>query len=218
VVFAIDRAGLVGDDGQTHQGIFDVGMFLQMPNMRVFCPAGITEMRRILQFAIQELNCPVAIRYPRGGSDAFSSDITSYEPVSLRDGDDVAIITYGRLVENAMDAAKLLDKHKVSVRVIKLTEISNISCDILSNCLDGIGQVFIVEECVSNGSVASSLALLFSENDIDINITAINLGSGVVPHASVEQLFHIYNLDAEGITKKVLSTAKNQKKTLKLTG
>ena len=218
VVFAIDRAGFVGDDGQTHQGIYDVGMFLQMPNMRVFCPSGISELRHILRFATQELSCPVAIRYPRGGSDKHSSDGSSYEPKLLRHGDNIAIVAYGRLVENAMKAADLLDKQGISVSVIKLTEISNLSYDKLSGCLSGIKRVFVVEECVSGGSVASLLALSFSENDLGISVSAINLGSNAVPHATVEQLMHIYKLDAEGIAGKVLSASKKQKRPLRLTG
>jgi len=220
VVFAVDRAGLVGDDGQTHQGIYDVGMFLQMPNMRVFCPSGISDLRHILRFATRELDCPVAIRYPRGGNDVYSSGGTSYEPVLLRRGVDFAIVAYGRLVENAMKAADLLDRQGISVSVIKLTEISNLSYDKLSGCLDGIGRIFVVEECVSGGSVASSLALSFSESDTGISVSAINLGSGAVPHATVEQLMHIYKLDAEGIAGKVLSAAKTKRKAkaLRLTG
>jgi len=218
VVFAIDRAGFVGDDGQTHQGIYDVGMFLQMPNTRVFCPSGISELRHILRFATQELSCPVAIRYPRGGSDKHSSDGSSYEPKLLRHGDNIAIVAYGRLVENAMKAADLLDKQGISVSVIKLTEISNLSYDKLSGCLSGIKRVFVVEECVSGGSVASLLALSFSENDLGISVSAINLGSNAVPHATVEQLMHIYKLDAEGIAGKVLSASKKQKRPLRLTG
>lgn len=219
VVFAIDRAGLVSDDGQTHQGIYDVGMFLQMPNMRVFCPSGISEMRHLFRFAVHELSCPVAIRYPRGGIDTYSSDGTSYEPMLLRRGDDIAIVAYGRLVENAMKAAELLDRQGISVSVIKLTEISNLTYDRLSACLGASKRIFVVEECVSGGSVASLLALSFSENDIDVKVSAINLGSGAVPHATVEQLMHIYKLDAEGIASKILSAAKKEsQKALRLTG
>jgi len=218
VIFAIDRAGLVGDDGQTHQGIYDVGMFLQMPNMRVFCPSGISEMKHMFRFAVEKLNTPVAIRYPRGGGDMYSSEDISLEPKLLKAGGEIAIITYGRLVENAMKAAEFLDKNGVPTSVIKLTEISNLSYDRLSECLNGIRRIFVVEECVSGGSVASILALELQENDTGISVNAINIGSAPVPHATAEELMELYGLDAKGLANRVFSVTKKQTKTLQLIG
>jgi 1-deoxy-D-xylulose-5-phosphate synthase len=193
-------------------------MFLQMPNIRVFCPAGISEMKHMFRFAVEKLNTPVAIRYPRGGGDMYSSEDISLEPKLLKAGGEIAIVTYGRLVENAVKAAEFLDKNGVPTSVIKLTEISNLSYGRLSECLNGIRRIFVVEECVSGGSVASILALELQENDTGISVNAINIGSAPVPHATAEELMELYGLDAKGLANRVFSVTKKQTKTLQLIG
>jgi len=170
-----------------------------MPNMTVLCPSAISEMEQMLRYAVFELSGPVTIRYPRGGHDSYISDGPPYEPMSLRNGSDVAIISYGRLVENAMGAAELLDKQGISATVIKLTEISCISPQKLFSLLGDVGTVFVVEECVSGGCLASKLALEFSAAGFMGNIIPINLGIAVMPSASVEELMRMYSLDAAGI-------------------
>jgi len=210
VIFAVDRAGLVSDDGQTHQGIYDVGIFLQMPNITVLCPSGISEMKHMLKYAAYELTGPVVVRYPRGGGDRFVSAGPPYMPAILRDYEDkensVAVIGYGRMIENIMDAADLLQKQAISAKVIKLTNISHIDIDFLLNLIGDIKAVYIVEECVSGGSVATKIALEFSERKLKHNITAINLGNATVPSASAQELMQMFSLDAQGIAHKIHSS------------
>jgi 1-deoxy-D-xylulose-5-phosphate synthase len=208
VVFAVDRAGLVGDDGQTHQGIYDIGMFLQMPNLKVLCPSGISEMRQMFDYAVNYCDGPVVIRYPRGGNDRYAAASPPYEPMQLRGGSDAAIITYGRLVENAMDAARLLDKSGVCVSVIKLTDISELRTDILSNMLFDIDLVFVVEECVSGGCAASKLVLEFSVAGISKKVVAKNLGDAVIPPATAGELMSMFSLDADSIADTVAAEVK----------
>jgi len=208
VIFVVDRAGLVAEDGQTHQGIYDVGMFLQMPNMVVLCPSGISEMERMLRYAVSELSGPVVIRYPRGEYDRYVSNGPPYEPMKLKTGNDVTIISYGRLVENAMEAAELLDKQGISATVIKLTDISNISIEKLLSLIGDVEHVFVVEECVSGGCLASKLALEFSESSFSGRLIPINLGNAVLPSASVDELMRLYSLDAAGIAKKIIASQK----------
>ena len=214
VVFAIDRAGLVADDGQTHQGIYDMGMFLQMPNMTILCPSGISEMEKMLRYAIFDLGGPVAVRYPRGECDRYVSDGPPYKPMLIKSGEDnpdssaVAIITYGRLVENAAKAAEMLEKQGVNVAVIKLTEISNL---LISELLEKTGDVdfiFIAEECVSGGCLASKLALEFPSGGFTGSVIPINLGCAVIPSASVEELMRLYSLDPAGIADTVKKAIK----------
>jgi len=211
VVFAIDRAGLVADDGQTHQGIYDVGMFLQMPNMTVLCPSGISEMVRMLHYAVYELDGPVAIRYPRSAIDRFSSTGPPYEPVLLKNstiGNDAVLIAYGRMVENVMEAASLLDAVGIGATVIKLTQISDPPIKDLLSMIGSADNVFIAEECVSGGCLASKLALELSAAGYRGKTNAINLGNAVIPSAGVEELMEMYKLDAEGIAETVKKTIK----------
>ncbi|MDR2599701.1 MAG: 1-deoxy-D-xylulose-5-phosphate synthase [Oscillospiraceae bacterium] len=204
VVFAVDRAGFVADDGKTHQGVFDVGIFLQMPNFKVLCPSSVSEIKHILHYALYDCNGPVVIRYPRGGCECYATKKASYEPALLREGKDAVLISYGRLIENTMQAAKLLDKQGINVSVIKLIEISDVSVGLLSKLIGEINTIFVIEECVSNGSVASKLALDFSSANLNKQIIPLNLGKAIIPPATVEELMKMFSLDAEGIAKNVL--------------
>ena len=206
VVFAIDRAGLVGEDGQTHQGIYDVGMLLQMPNMTVLCPSSMSEMGHMLKYAINDLSGPVAVRYPRGACNSYGVEGPPYDPVLLRQGKDAVIIGYGRLVENAMEAAELLDKRGISAGVIKLTEISGDNLGKMFSLMNGIELIFVVEECASGGCLASRLALEASTNGYTNHIHSINLGKAIVQPADVDELMRLHSLDAQGIANIIIST------------
>lgn len=205
VIFAIDRAGFVADDGLTHQGMYDIGMFLQMPNITVLCPSSISEIKQMMHYSIYELDGPVAIRYPRGSNNGYASDDPPYEPVKLKDGSDTVIISYGRLIDNVIDAAKLLEKQGINATVIKLTEISNIPIQKLLSLIGDADCVFVAEESVSGGCVASKLALELPSGGYKGDIVGINLGSAVIPSASVDELMKMYALDANGIAETVLN-------------
>jgi 1-deoxy-D-xylulose-5-phosphate synthase len=205
VVFAIDRAGLVAEDGQTHQGIYDIGILMQMPNMTVLCPSGMSEMEQMLRYAVNNISGPAAIRYPRGGNNSYTTDGPPYDPVLLKKGKDIAIISYGRLIENTMEAAEQLDKQGISASVIKLTEITNIKISGLFNLLDDASSIFVIEECASGGSLASKLALDASLNNHTYHIHSINLGNTIVRPAAVDELMSIYSLDAPGIARSIIN-------------
>ncbi|MDR2589738.1 MAG: 1-deoxy-D-xylulose-5-phosphate synthase [Oscillospiraceae bacterium] len=203
VVFAIDRAGFVADDGKTHQGVFDVGIFLQMPNIKILCPSSVSEIGHMLRYAITECTGPVVIRYPRGGCEYFPSEGAPYKPTLIRKGKDAVLITYGRLVENAVKAADLLAEKNIDVSVIKIIEISDVSINLLSELIGDVNKVFVIEECVSNGSFASKLALDFSNAGLNKQIIPLNIGQAIIPPATIEELMKMFSLDAEGIAEKV---------------
>ncbi|MCL2424781.1 MAG: 1-deoxy-D-xylulose-5-phosphate synthase [Oscillospiraceae bacterium] len=204
VVFAIDRAGFVADDGQTHQGIYDVGIFLQMPNMTILCPSGISELDEMLRYAIYEVDGPVAIRYPRGEGCDYMHSSPTYKPIVLRDGNDVVILSYGRLIDNAMKAAELLAEQNISVKVIKLTEISNLTYESFGGMISDTDTVVIAEECVSGGCLASKFALEFYESGFEGRIIPINLGDTVAPVGTVDELMKVYSLDPHGLAEKIV--------------
>jgi len=200
VVFAIDRAGFVADDGQTHQGIYDVGIFLQMPYMTVLCPSAISELEHMMRYAIYEVDGPVAIRYPRGEGCEYALDAPPYTPTVLRDGSDVTIVSYGRMIGNVMEAAELLAERNISAKVIKLTEISNLTYGSFKGLIEETDSVFVVEECVSGGCLASKLALDFFNSGFKGKMIPINLGDTVAPVGTVEELMKVYSLDPQGLT------------------
>jgi 1-deoxy-D-xylulose-5-phosphate synthase len=208
VVFAIDRAGLVPDDGQTHQGIYDIGIFMQMPNITILCPSATSELDDMLNYATYELKGPVVIRYPKTGNNKYPSKGPLYEPQMIKTGDDIAIVTYGRLTENAAEAANLLDNKGINTAVIKLTQINPLDIKDLLKLAGNVKSIYVAEECVSSGSLASKLALELPDHGFNGKITALNLGNKTIPSASLEELMSLCKLDAKGIKESIMEKEK----------
>ena len=127
VVFAVDRAGLVGEDGETHHGVFDVGFLSQAPGMKILCPASVAEFREMMRWAVLCCDGPVAVRYPRGGDCGYTDSAwrNSVEDVVCHnDGEDVTLITYGTMLQNVTQAAEILKEQGVSARVLRLMCVS----------------------------------------------------------------------------------------------
>ncbi len=114
VVLGVDRAGLVGADGETHHGCFDALFLSEIPGFTVLCPASFAELRRMLRQALFEIDGPVAVRYPRGGEGDYREDRSGAPVVRLREGEDVTLLTYGVLVNQALAAADLLERQGVT--------------------------------------------------------------------------------------------------------
>jgi len=198
VVLAVDRAGLVGEDGETHHGIFDVGFLRHAPGMRLLCPASVEEQKRMLAWAVNVHNGPVAIRYPRGGNGNYCED--AFDPsrtvVTHRAGNDVTLITYGTLINNVLEAADILEKNGVSVTVLRLTDISQLSFDgiELHDC------AYVIEEVAAGTGIAKDIALKFT----DTKVHAIDLGNGYITHGSMDNLYQLCGLDAASIAGRVM--------------
>ena len=199
VVIAVDRAGLVGEDGETHHGVFDVGFLRQIPGMTVLAPASCRELRQMLDYAVKECSGPVSIRYPRGGDGAYTgADFNNGGIVTHRDGKRCAIITYGTLVNQVLDAAEILAEHGIEAKIIRLTALNPLPVDALSCALTGISNAFVVEETLSNSGICSALC-----QSLGSEITAIDLGREYVTHGSIHQLYEKHGLDAQSIAKTV---------------
>ena len=111
VVFAVDRAGMVGADGETHHGIFDATFLSEIPNMTVLCPSNFAELRTMLDRAVNEIKGPVAIRYPRGSEGNYKEDSGRQNLVVLREGEDITLCAYGTMINNVLDAAEILHRN-----------------------------------------------------------------------------------------------------------
>ena len=202
-VFAVDRAGLVGEDGETHHGVFDVGFLRQIPGMHVLCPVSCQELSDMLVWAVKEQTSPVAIRYPRGGDRNYShSDWTDMGLVKSvkchRQGSGLTIITYGTMLQNAMDAAEFLSKDGIEATVLRLMSINPLPVDeILSNL--NTNHILILEETATGSAICHSLAEALHEMKTGLQIHSINLGDGFVTHGSVSALYEHYGLDGNSI-------------------
>ena len=197
VVLAVDRAGLVGEDGETHHGVFDVGYLRQIPGMTVFCPASQAELRRMLREAILETSGPVAVRYPRGGNGAYDGAVWENQ---CCDAPAVTIVTYGITINDVLATVKRLRDEHISVDLIKLDQIAPLHLEPVRQSLAHSGKLLVVEETAAAGCVGSAiLAQLVQEGAAPNAVRLINLQSGLVPHGSLPLLRHRTGLDEAGI-------------------
>ena len=204
VVLGVDRAGLVGADGETHHGCLDVSYLTSIPGFTVLCPASFAELRTMLHQALFEIDGPVAVRYPRGGEGVFNVDTSTQAVVRLKDGRQAVLITYGTLVEQALSAAEELERSGISTRVMKLNRIAPLDTAAILRETEGAKTVLILEDCFENGSVGQQLAAAMEEAGQSCSHTILqNLKDHFAPEGTVDQLRHRFGLDADGVVKTV---------------
>lgn len=211
VVFAVDRAGLVGDDGETHHGVFDVAMLDTVPGMTVLAPSSFAELRQMLEYAVLELDGPVAIRYPRGGEGDFHENYASSPAAVLRAGQDVTLVTYGGMIPEVCKAAQLLEQDGIRAEVIKLNTITPLPTQLVLESVRKTGAMLVAEDCVASGSVGQRLASCLEQAGVPARTVLCDLGDTFTTHGSVPQLRQLLKLDAQGIyqrTKEVLPHGK----------
>lgn len=199
VVFCVDRAGLVGSDGETHHGVFDISYLSSVPDMTVLCPASYAELETMLRAAIYDINGSVAIRYPRGGEGKYTACNTAPETL-LREGRDVTLVCYGIMTNEVLDAAERLAAEGISAEVIKLSMIKPPDFDLVMRSLRKTGKLLISEDVCEAGCVGSRILEEAAINEIHVRAAKLlNLGEGIVSHGTVAELLHDFGLDADGI-------------------
>ena len=205
VVFCIDRGGLVGEDGQTHHGHFDVTYLRSLPNMIYMAPKDENELRHMLFTALQHPG-PTAIRYPRGRGVGVSLDpeyrvLPIGEAEVVREGNDLMIIALGTMVGPSLEAAEILDREGLSSCVVNCRFVKPLDPK-LADHARSIGKVIVVEENIKQGGLSSAVLELFNDNDLtNVCVKRIGLPDKFVEHGPVEVLRAKYGLDRDGILK-----------------
>lgn len=197
VILAVDRAGLVGEDGETHHGMFDVGYLRQIPGMKIFCPASFLELQEDLQTAIYSCAGPVAIRYPRGREGAYR---TSAATSVIRAGNDCTLVCYGTLVNAVLRAAEDLHAYGISAEIIKLRSIAPLKMELIAQSAQKTGYLFVFEETSDRGCLADEIFSSLAQQGSAAVCRKRNLGGGFVQHGSTAQLLAQAGLDASSIT------------------
>ena len=212
VVLTIDRAGIVGDDGPTHHGVFDVGFLRQVPGMKILVPASLAEQQDMLRWAVEECTGPVAVRYPRGTEGSYSASDWQGPEGGLvkchRCGKDAVLITYGSMLENTMKAAELLAQQGIEAAVLRLLTVSDLAADQVAAMLPEGAPVVTVEEVAGGSGIREALAWELRKILPGLRIGGLDLGREFVPHGSLKELYHHCGLDEEAIaafTKEMLS-------------
>lgn len=209
VIFAIDRAGVVGEDGETHQGLYDCAYLNGIPNITVFAPTYFSELRLFMRIAVDECNGPSAIRYPRGAElvapMGFSAKKAPYQFYGEKS--DILLVTYGRSFSYAIESLKLLKEKGVKATVLKLNRVKPIDEKAVSQAC-GYKKIFFFEEGERTGGIGERFALMLLENRFAgfYKLTAIE---GYVPHATVAETLREHKLDARGMADVVLTESEN---------
>jgi len=204
VVFAVDRAGIVGEDGETHQGIFDVCYLSSVPNMTILCPSSGEELRFMLEYAIKKVQGPVAVRYPRGKEGAYTG-MAGIEPKVLREGSDITIVSYGMMINSALEAADILSQNGYSAEVLKLGRIFPLDMAPIIASVSRTGRLIVAEECISEGSIGQKILAHLSEQGIELRgAKLINLAHRFVPQGSIAELYRHCGIDGESVAREAV--------------
>ena len=197
-VFALDRSGLVGNDGETHHGVFDLAFLSTVPGMQIWCPSSFEEMRVMLRHVTEEETGPCAIRYPRGGEGNYRASSLDEESVLL-EGESLTMVCYGSMVNPMFEAAYRLKERGIGVDLIKLNRVWP---NQMQRCLDSLkktGRLLVAEDVCASGCIGEQLMARAEASGIAVQSTLLNLGDGVVTHGTVEQLLRLYQMDAEAL-------------------
>lgn len=212
VVLAVDRAGLVGDDGPTHHGVFDVGFLRQIPGMRILTPVSLAEQQDMLRWAAEEATGPVAVRYPRGTEGSYSaSDWKGLEGDLVkchRQGKDVTLVTYGNLLDNVLQAGELLAQQGVEATILRLLTVSELPTGELARKMASGKPVVVIEETCTGSGIREALAWELENPCPGCKVAGRDLGHRFIPHGAVSQLHQMCGLDSQSLTefvKEVLS-------------
>lgn len=204
VVFCIDRAGLVGKDGETHHGVFDISYLSAIPNLMILAPKDAFELERMMRFASKYTAGPIAIRYPRGIAPSINQSrhlITS--PEILREGKDVAILSLGKMVSSSIEVAdRLINDNNISTKVINVRKVKPLEVEKLKKILSGIDDVITLEDNALLGGFGSQIHQHFSKSK---NVLSIGHEDEFIEHGETDDLFKKYKIDVQGIYERILN-------------
>ena len=211
VVFAIDRAGLVGEDGPTHHGVFDVGFLRQIPGMTVLCPASFSELRQMLRWAVNDCTGPVAVRYPRGSAqieaDGFENNPAKI--LSCGEAGDVTLISYGSISKEMFAAADLLREDGIRCTTLRLLSVTDYSREELAAKVQG-KHVFVIEEVCAGSGISDEISMILNQRECNHRIHAIDLGNQFVTHGDTVSLYRMTGVDHESIANTVREVLRNE--------
>ncbi len=210
-IFAVDRAGITGEDGETHQGVFDIGMLQTVPNVTVLCPASFDELSHALRQAVYDLDGVVAIRYPKGSEGAYKETNCDAPTTVIKSFDDakITLVTYGTMINEVQMAEKLFENNGISVDVVKIYQIQPLDIEPIIASVKKTGRILVAEECIASGSIGQTVLTRLSQLGICPQSELCNIGERFLPNGSVGELKKSVGLDAESIYRKGLDLLKD---------
>lgn len=207
VVLCLDRAGLVGDDGPTHHGAFDLSYLRMVPNLRVLAPSNESELRAALRFALK-MDGPVAIRYPRGSAPLAKQPVQSWQDgkaVCVREGADAALLAVGRMVQTALEVADIAKRAGHELAVWDMRFVKPIDTQAVLDA-SKTGHIFTIEDSASIGGFGSAVLETLADEGVACPVKRFGLPDSFVSQGSVDELFESIGLDAPAIARDVLES------------
>lgn len=219
-VFCIDRAGLVGKDGVSHHGIFDISYCRMIPNLKIIAPSSAYELQRALETAINE-DGPYAIRYPRGEApeidsdgkihkDYFDGEFSKFRLAksrTLKKGKDAAILAFGTTVVEALKAHKMLKKDGIKARVVDMRWVKPLDVDVIKKAVKETNNIVTVEDGILAGGAGSAVLEEIAKSGLlyDCSFKSLGIDDKFVTHGDVDKLKTTVNIDSDSIYKTVAS-------------
>ncbi len=211
VIFAVDRAGITGEDGETHQGLFDISFLRNIPNMAIMAPANENELQDMLLTAFDYSGGPVALRYPRDKVEGLEPKEPGIIPWGegelLKQGEDLLIIAAGTVVNPAVEAAEKLFWQGIKTAVINARFVKPLDQELIVTWAQKCRRVITIEENVLAGGFGSGVLELLEKQGVRLPVKCIGIDDHFVEHGSRSRLLSRYKLDAEGIFKEALAFA-----------
>jgi 1-deoxy-D-xylulose-5-phosphate synthase len=204
VVFCLDRAGLVGDDGATHHGVFDIAYLRQIPNLLLLSPKDAVELRDMVRFALGYKRGPIALRYPRGSGEILSESPAPVEfgkAETLRRGDDLGILAYGPMAAVALEAARHLhDAHGIHAEVVNARFAKPLDAEIIGEVAERTGRLITLEDGVIRGGFGSAVLEMLAERGLThVAIKTLGIPDHFIEHGSIPILRSLCGMDALGV-------------------
>ena len=214
VVLAVDRAGLVGADGATHHGVADIAFLSPIPNFTVLAPGSFAELEDMLRQAVLYTEGPVAVRYPRGGQGAYKEPWNCEDSLRLKKGTDVTIVTYGTLINEVLEACRLLEAAGIQAEILKLNTLAPLVAEPVIWSVQKTGKLMVVEDCFAVGSIGQQLCAALARSGVAPRaVRLLNCGDSFVPQGTVAQLRQALKLDGQGIYETVCEVCNGQSET-----
>ena len=212
VVFAVDRAGVVGEDGETHQGIYDISLLRAFPHMTLLAPSTETELRMMLKYAFS-LNAPCVLRYPKGEVSRWDASFV-HRPLDeggepVREGERVLLLPLGIMMEASLEAADLLKEKGYSVGVFSPRFVKPLDEKNLSALAERYDYFVTVEDHVLEGGFGSAVEEFAARTGAAVSVVALGYNVGMIPQGKRSQLMEMHGLDAAGIARRVEELLKN---------
>jgi 1-deoxy-D-xylulose-5-phosphate synthase len=220
VFFCMDRAGIVGSDGPTHQGMYDIAYLRCIPNMVLMAPKDEAELQRMIVTGINYTDGPIALRYPRGNGYGVPLMEEGWEPLPigqaeiLRQGDDVLMVGYGSMVYPAMQTAEILSEHGIEATVVNARFAKPIDTELILPMAQKIGRVVTLEEGCLQGGFGSAIVESMMDHDVIVPVTRIGVPDTLVEHATPEESKATLGLTPPQMAERILKLFSKQTVTI----